>query len=233
MKRLAGVAALMSATMLTVAAISPSLAGEDGGTPTRTATVRVVAQQDASAPNPAPNPAPNLAPNLAPMHFSPGMKDPREGQRQRGPARRMHGPGVPGLQIAGKLSAAQTYVGITPDQENAWQTYSNAVIDFFERPADGPPAGPEERAGKPQQIGPDAPRPFLAERIAGFAIERGEKGKALKDAFDTLKSVLGADQLDRLAKAEQAFASGPHGPGGRSPGHGLGPREGFSPPSGE
>ncbi|EKF42553.1 hypothetical protein NA8A_10838 [Nitratireductor indicus C115] len=273
MKRLASVAALMSATMLTVAAISPSLAEENAGTRTQTATMRVVAQQDASAPNPAPN--------SPPVHFSPGMKapgkdrhaesprmkDPRGGQGQRGPGNRVHGSGAPGLQIAGKLSAAQTYVGITTDQEDAWRNYSNALIDFFERPdmapkaapegpggprpqgpADGPAAGPGERAGNPQQIGPDAPRPLLAERIAGFAIQQGEKGKALKDAFDTLKSELRTDQLDRLAKAERAFAPGRHGPEHRGPGRSgpeqgqmgrfgpgqvSGPREGFSPPSGE
>jgi len=137
------------------------------------------------------------------------------------------GPGGSALELAGKLAAAEIYVGITADQENAWLAYTSALIAFFDRPepAGGrpgidhipgkgerpapPPSDQEaEPAGQPQ-------RPLFVEMLADRAIDRGEKGRTLKQAAQTLRDVLSEDQLKRLAMAEQSFAParGPRGPG--------------------
>lgn len=139
-----------------------------------------------------------------------------------GPERGPQGPGRPGLDIAAKLSAAETYVGITTTQEDAWRAYTSALIAFFERPApiggergpgrDGAPPAPGTEQAKPAA---PSPAPLFAERVADRAIEQGEKARALKAAAGSLRSTLSGDQLVRLIEAEVALAPPHGGPEGR------------------
>lgn len=131
----------------------------------------------------------------------------------------MHGPAHHLLDLAGKLAAAETYVGITGEQENAWRTYSAALIDLLDRPApEQENRGPDQRRAAPGTAvdGPEGSRPprLFAEGLADHAIERGEKAKALKAAVEALRSSLSEEQLARLARAEREFAPGPLGPEG-------------------
>ncbi|SMH37231.1 hypothetical protein [Mesorhizobium australicum] len=140
------------------------------------------------------------------------------GEPERGP----ESMGQLGLDIAAKLSAAETYVGITTAQEDAWRAYTSALIAFFEHPA---PIGGEHgpgRDGPPPALGTEqakpaapSPAPLFAERVADSAIEQGEKARTLKAAAGSLRATLSGDQLVRLIEAEIAFAP-PHGdPEGR------------------
>ena len=136
--------------------------------------------------------------------------EPRDDDR-RGPESRLD----PALELAARLSAAETYVGVTPAQEDAWRAYTSALIAFFDHPQPPPGIGPDDANGpqddaqppSPPKPGPvaDAPTSLPSDRIADRAIERGEKAKALKAATDALRSALKPDQLQRLAKAEEVL----------------------------
>jgi len=133
---------------------------------------------------------------------------------------------------------------VTTAQEDAWRAYTSALIAFFDHPMPPPAGGLDDRHGPdgdPQQ--PPAPRPgpttdpvrplpLVSERIADRAIDQGEKAKALKVAVEALRSTLNADQLKRLASAEDSLRPPPrgphHGPDGRHGEHG--PRDRASPP---
>lgn len=146
--------------------------------------------------------------------------DHRGPMRHPGPQARHH-PGPSGLELAARLSALETYIGITPQQAGAWRAYTQAAQDFAEshrpgpaeRPA-GPPAAAEQApAGVPPQGAPGAPagsdgnRPapqrLLAEDMADHAIARGEKAQDLKDAAAGLRAVLTPEQTARLIEAER------------------------------
>lgn len=165
-----------------------------------------------------------------PEHFGPFGKMPEDGRS--GP----QGSANPGLDLAAKLSAAETYVGVTSAQEDVWRAYTSALIAFFDHPMPPPPGGAPgvlpDPDGDPQQSGPAAnadKAPLVSERIAARAIDQGEKAKTLKAAVDALRSALAPDQLKRIAVAEKALQPpprGPHGPAeGREEWHaGHGPR---------
>lgn len=132
----------------------------------------------------------------------------RQDERRGGRHHERRGPSQHGLDLAARLAAAETYVGVTSAQEDAWRAYTSALISFFDRPA--PPA---------QEARPDVPQPapLFTERLAGRAIEQGEKAQALKDAAEALRAALSDEQLGRLARAEEAFSPrhvGPRGPHG-------------------
>lgn len=167
--------------------------------------------------------------------------DKRGHHRENGPgqARRPHDIG---LHLAGKLAAAEVYVGIEAGQQDAWRAYTSALVGFV----DG--IGPDAHGQQPGS-GVDRPRPpaarsgpegpqsgrLFAERMADRAIQQGEKARTLKEAAEALRSALDDEQLARLARAERAFAPdpgmrGPHdgshgrpGPHDRAPHH-DGPR---------
>lgn len=115
------------------------------------------------------------------------------------------------LDLAARLSALETYVGITSAQLDTWRAYTSSLIDFLESPEpprdvdrEPPPPRPED-ATRPSQ---DA-APFFAERLADAAIVRAEKAKALKQAIDALRSTLSTEQLDRLTRTERPFGRHP------------------------
>ncbi|MFE3837249.1 hypothetical protein [Pseudogemmobacter sonorensis] len=147
--------------------------------------------------------APEGAPGQGPgPGFGPGSD-------RRGPA---------GLKLAGHLSALETLVGITADQQAAWRGYSDAVLAFAEGEGrdERPGARGAEPSGPPQgaPIGaapPQAPeQTLMAERLADRAIVRGERAAALKEATATLRAALSPEQFARLVEAEVPL----HAPGG-------------------
>jgi hypothetical protein len=154
----------------------------------------------------------------------------REGDRRpdrAGPDGPAHGSLQPGLHLAARLSAAETYVGITSAQLDVWRTYSAALIDLLDHPErdrgpDGPrrerPAGPPPADGAPAQPATAQPAnaPFFTERLAALAIKRGEKAETLKTAISALRAALTPEQTGRLLEAERSLLPppGPDGPRG-------------------
>lgn len=148
-------------------------------------------------------------------------KDDRRGPGRDGRAEDRKGPrigGNPGLKVAERLAGLEIYIGITPEQEPAWRSYSTALIGFVEadrphpgkgsRPDAPPPAGAPDEARAPQ---------LMAERLAEHAIAKGEKAEALHAAAATLRASLSEEQLARLIAAE-APPKGPQGgPGAGRP----------------
>lgn len=134
------------------------------------------------------------------------------------PAGPPRGVGHLGLELAARLSAQETYIGITPDQAAAWRAYTAALLAFAGDAHSG-------RAG----IGPDGPRaPFpdapqaptgerpdklFAERLAERAIAQGEKAETLQAAAKALRETLSPAQLARLVEADmppqRPMAGGP------------------------
>lgn len=134
-----------------------------------------------------------------------------------GPVQRPH---ELGIHLAGKLAAAEVYVGIEAGQEDAWRAYTSALIGFVDgmgpgahgrEPGRQPGPGVDEPAPPAGRSRPEGPQPgtLFAERIADRAIEQGEKARTLKEAAEALRSALDDEQLARLARAEQAFVPGP------------------------
>lgn len=115
-----------------------------------------------------------------------------------GPRGMAHGPRDFGLQLAAKLAVAETYVGVTSAQHDAWRAYATAMIDFLQ------PSHPDK---------PARDVPLFAERIADETIARAEKAARLKAAIEALRSALTSEQFGRLIKAEQAFDPRPGPPG--------------------
>lgn len=118
-------------------------------------------------------------------------------------------PGLPfeaaaGIALAGKLSAAETYVGVTPEQLGAWRAYTTALIDF----AEPPEAGGRDRKADVERL--------PGEGMADGLIAAAEKAKALKGAIDGLKKALKPEQLHRLSEIAPTLAAfgPPPGPDG-------------------
>ncbi|MEO9340427.1 hypothetical protein ABFT80_23730 [Mesorhizobium sp. SB112] len=152
------------------------------------------------------------------------------------------GPRHAGLDLAERLAATETYVGITAGQLDAWRAYSSALIAFFEHPEqDRGSGGPHREERQPSattqeqrpQPGDTASRPLLAERLADRTIAQTGKAETLKAAVAALRSALSGEQLDRLTKAERAFAPHDHqrGPAGKDAGHRGRPGDDLPPPS--
>ncbi|ADH87479.1 hypothetical protein Snov_0142 [Ancylobacter novellus DSM 506] len=98
--------------------------------------------------------------------------------------------------IAGMLlSAQETALGIRTDQMDAWRGYTTALIALL-------PSG--ERLGRwtDEKKRAEAQAFDLAQDIAGAAIERAEKARALQDAVSKLKTVLTPEQMS-MAKQMQ------------------------------
>jgi hypothetical protein len=141
-----------------------------------------------------------------------GKHEGHHGKRGHG----AHGPRNMQMWLASNLSAAETLIGVTADQQDAWRGYTNAVLAMFERPA-RPDVKPGDKA--------DAAKvPFAREeRLIRNATDRAAKAADLSKAIEALKAKLTPEQLQKLADAELRF--GPpmrghgHGPD-RGPGHG-------------
>lgn len=132
-----------------------------------------------------------------------------------------HGPMRPtGMDIAARLAATETYIGITQDQQDNWRAYSQAVIALLEAGPEGPGAArpPENGPGTPAtpeaQVTPaDQPRLSGPERMAQDILTRADKARAVIDASTALRAELEPEQLSRLLEAGPGFGpGGPHGP---------------------
>lgn len=164
---------------------------------------------------PAPRATEQVAPPPANLDLGP---DRGPGERPLPPhMRRMPGPDVLGL--ATKLSAAEIYLGVTPEQFGPWRAYTTALIDLVS-------PGPERNPPPPVSGEIKArPEPRLAgEELAGIIAQKAEKAKALQDAIAALKPKLSPQQVLKLAELERALMPppppGPAEHGGFAPPHG-------------
>ncbi|MFK0208450.1 hypothetical protein [Agrobacterium sp. NPDC090283] len=198
----------MRHSLLATAVIATAIMGVSAAT--------LAAQENAPAPQATEQAAPPLAdPNLGP--------DRGPDERPLPPhMRRMPGPDVLGL--ATKLSAAEIYLGVTPEQLGPWRAYTTALIDLVSpgRERNPPPPASGETKAKPE------PR-LAGEELAGIIAQKAEKAKALQDAIAALKPKLSPQQVLKLAELERALMPPPP-PGPR---HGPAERGGFAPPHGD
>lgn len=118
----------------------------------------------------------------------------------------MMGPDIFGL--ATKLSAAEIYLGVTPEQLGPWRAYATALIDLVLPTSERkplPPKGPGATGLEPRLAG---------EELAGLIMNKAEQAKALQDAAATLKPKLSPQQVQKLAELERVLMPppppGPH-----------------------
>lgn len=198
-----------------------------------TAPAAVLAQRAATptAPVTVEAPADQAAPPAGEMKGPGEMRGPGRDQMQM----RHRGMGR-GMDIAARLAATETYIGITPDQQESWGAYSQAVIAFFEPGPDAPdpaadPASDAEAgdapAGEAEAGDADQSQRLLGpERFARATLERAGKAEAVIEAATALRAELTPDQLDRLLKSEPGFDRGRRGRHGHHHGGERGPRAG-------
>lgn len=126
------------------------------------------------------------------------------------------------FDLAGKLAAAEIYIGVKPDQLAVWRTYTEALLDLVSTDAapPPPPAG-EPSAPPPPPAGEDAKKPeakaqLPGEALASLILEKSEKAKHLQDALTSLKTSLSPAQLDKLVELDRNLVRRPppppHGP---------------------
>ncbi len=123
----------------------------------------------------------------------------------------MMGPDILGpdlLGLATKLSAAEIYLGVTPEQLGPWRAYATALIDLVLPTSERKPL-------PPKGSGAAGLEPRLAgEELAGLIMNKAEQAKALQDAAATLKPKLSPQQVQKLAELERALMPppppGPH-----------------------
>lgn len=125
-----------------------------------------------------------------------------------------HGPN-PTLELAGRLSAMETLIGICSTQLDAWRDYTNALTDLLAFPQHRPPGLPPSGGDAASQPDHDADahpgdqKELLGERIADRVLDRAAKATILKDKASALRNVLTADQLAKLEDAERSLVPGP------------------------
>ncbi|MFK3780389.1 hypothetical protein [Agrobacterium sp. NPDC089420] len=199
----------MKHSLLATAVIATALLGASAAVQAAEQTMAAPQAAEQAAPPPA---GPDLGPGRGP---------------DRGPLpphmRGMPGPDVLGL--ATRLSAAEIYLGVTPEQLGPWRAYATALIDLVSPGPERNPLPPSPDEGKAK------PEPRLAgEELAGIVAQKAEQAKALQDAVATLKPKLSPQQVLKLAELERALMPPPgprHGPpeAGR-----FAPRHGDMPP---
>ncbi|HEY0122998.1 MAG TPA: hypothetical protein VGC14_14810 [Rhizobium sp.] len=119
----------------------------------------------------------------------------------------------PALELASKLSALETLIGIHSAQLDAWRDYTSALTDFFAPPEHKPMGPPPADGAKPADADNDAGKPhgLFGEEEADRALDRAAKARVLKDKATALHNVLTPDQFAKLEDAERSLAPRPHG----------------------
>lgn len=188
-----------------------------------TATVGVSAAARATEEN---EPSPRATEQAEPLAGYKALGPDRGPDERPLPPRMRTMPGPDALSLATKLSAAEIYLGVTPEQLGFWRTYTTALIDLVPPgPVRNPPS-PDESRGK----GDARPEPRLAgEELAAIIVQKAEKAKILQNAIAQLKPKLSPQQVLKLAELERALIL----PLPPAPRHGPAERGGFASPYGD
>jgi len=152
-------------------------------------------------------PCPGPHPEGPMMAFGAGMPMPPN----EPPGGFHHGPD-PALELAGKLSAMETLIGIHSAQLDAWRDYTSALSDFLAFPKHRPPGPPlpDDAAASQTDQDADKQKELFGELVADHALDRAAKATILKGKAVALRNVLTADQLAKLEDAERSLVPGPH-----------------------
>ncbi len=109
------------------------------------------------------------------------------------------------LELASRLSALETVIGIRVAQLDAWRDYTAALTDFLDFPDHTPPGPAAEAEMKPSDIPAANASELFGEEIADHMLERADKARVLKDKAAALRTVLTAYQLQKLEDAERTL----------------------------
>lgn len=108
-------------------------------------------------------------------------------------------PRLPGpLELASRLDAYETFLGIRPAQSEAWRDYTDALQAM----ALGPEA---ERRELPVSVIADSDALGQSATLAGAMIDAGERATRLLASIDTLRAALSEAQKTRLNEAGALF----------------------------
>jgi hypothetical protein len=193
----------------TVLAAEPTITPTDQALP---GTEMTHAMPEAMAPQGPPCPGPCGGPEMDEhmMAFGKGMPFPPP----HGTPGDFHRPD-PALELATKLSALETLIGIHSAQLDAWRDYTSALTDFFAPPKHEPMGPPPVDGAKPANAdgGAGKSNELFGEQAADHALDRAAKARVLKDKATALHNVLTPDQFAKLEDAERSLEPGPMGPG--------------------
>lgn len=176
--------------------------------------------EEPSAPNPPPT-HPGAATMAEGFGRDPSFPPP-------GPPRAEQMQGLELFDLAGKLAAAEIYIGIKPEQLEPWRAYTEALLDMVSSapvqpspPPEGLPNGPGAPPPPPGPHGEksDVPSQVPGEALSAMVLQKAEKAKSLQGAIGTLKSKLTPEQIDKLSELDRALVRRPPPPHGHEPGH--------------